>query len=465
MSYGRHTKAIKEDIAKKKNATLVFKTFRTMPDQKNKIGLALSGGGYRAAAFHLGTLKKLNDLRVLQNVDIISTISGGSITGAAWCLHDGSYDSFHQQMINTLTQKSVLSFIFRSKIFIRTILFGIMFIGGVFLLSLTHLSVLTFPVLIIFFVLLFRYQFKIFPVSKVIEKAYDEFFYNRKTLKDLCKKPILAIGSSNLETGRPFTFSGIKMSDSSYLFRAEYNPKIEFCHGEFPVARAVMASSCVPFAFTPVQIDKEFFINQNDYTRIHPMLVDGGVYDNQGIQKITQPKSEYECDTIITSDAGGNFLADKKYPNAIALLIRTVDLFMYRIKTTQMVQNIYKNVGGPGKPIAYFSLGWKLSNLIPGFVNNMKNGLILKEVIDAHTFHPDWIAAPAVYEPEITQHLKKNTGFDSIAANDLTDDQWLIAFVKIKRLLSVGNCNVGHPFHRDGVKIKYHICRLIAIGM
>jgi len=42
------------------------------------IGLALPGGGYRAAAFHLGVLRKLHDLGLLANVRVISSVSGGS---------------------------------------------------------------------------------------------------------------------------------------------------------------------------------------------------------------------------------------------------------------------------------------------------------------------------------------------------------------------------------------------------
>ena len=52
-----------------------------------KIGLALSGGGYRAAAFHLGVLKKLKELNILDKIDIISTVSGGSIIGAYYLLN------------------------------------------------------------------------------------------------------------------------------------------------------------------------------------------------------------------------------------------------------------------------------------------------------------------------------------------------------------------------------------------
>src|SRR5262245_5663338 len=47
-------------------------------------GLALSGGGFRAAAFHLGVLKRLRELGLLAQVDVMSTVSGGSIAGAYW---------------------------------------------------------------------------------------------------------------------------------------------------------------------------------------------------------------------------------------------------------------------------------------------------------------------------------------------------------------------------------------------
>lgn len=49
-----------------------------------RIGLALSGGGYRAAVFHAGTLQALEDLGV--RVTNLSTVSGGSIIGAYYAV-------------------------------------------------------------------------------------------------------------------------------------------------------------------------------------------------------------------------------------------------------------------------------------------------------------------------------------------------------------------------------------------
>src|SRR6476661_8892579 len=44
--------------------------------------LCLSGGGFRAALFHLGTLRRLNELGILSQVSTITSVSGGSIISA-----------------------------------------------------------------------------------------------------------------------------------------------------------------------------------------------------------------------------------------------------------------------------------------------------------------------------------------------------------------------------------------------
>jgi NTE family protein len=51
-----------------------------LPDRKRKgVALCLSGGGSRAALFHLGVLRRLNETGVLAQVDTITSVSGGSI--------------------------------------------------------------------------------------------------------------------------------------------------------------------------------------------------------------------------------------------------------------------------------------------------------------------------------------------------------------------------------------------------
>ncbi len=50
------------------------------------IDLALSGGGFRAAGFHFGGLQVLHEVGLLPHVRAISTVSGGTLVGAAWTL-------------------------------------------------------------------------------------------------------------------------------------------------------------------------------------------------------------------------------------------------------------------------------------------------------------------------------------------------------------------------------------------
>jgi hypothetical protein len=50
-------------------------------DMRPNLGIALSGGGLRASTFSYGVLKKLYDIGILQQADIISTVSGGGYTG------------------------------------------------------------------------------------------------------------------------------------------------------------------------------------------------------------------------------------------------------------------------------------------------------------------------------------------------------------------------------------------------
>ena len=53
---------------------------------EQRLGLALSGGGHRAAFFHVGVLARLSELGLLRPVRVLSTVSGGSIVGALYYL-------------------------------------------------------------------------------------------------------------------------------------------------------------------------------------------------------------------------------------------------------------------------------------------------------------------------------------------------------------------------------------------
>lgn len=380
-----------------------------MSNTSDRIGIALSGGGYRATAFHLGTLKKLNEMGILSSADIISTISGGSITGACYCCHKGDFSSFYDDLYNGLQKKNVIKNILLSWMGLRFFIFLLLFLGSFWFLF-TPYAWLFPAIVIVLIIVLLKFQFSIFPVSRRIENIYDDFFYKKKTLGDLPDKPLLVVGSTNLQTARPFSFSKTWMQDSTYQFMDD---PIKFKAKDFPVARAVMASSCVPFAFTPVTISREFFADPADAEKVHPVLVDGGVYDNQGIHKIMQ-SGKYECSIVITSDAGCGSSGELSFKNTFSLLIETVNVFMSRIKKSQMVRNVYDNASTANKQIAYFSLGWDIENCISGFINNLEKKQITQSVIDAHQLKHEWVADPRKYEAAITNYLIDRLNYAAI---------------------------------------------------
>ena len=64
----------------------------------------MSGGGSRAIAFHLGCLRALNRLGLLDRVAVLSTVSGGSVIGAYFHAHQGDFASFEAKIRDLLAQ-------------------------------------------------------------------------------------------------------------------------------------------------------------------------------------------------------------------------------------------------------------------------------------------------------------------------------------------------------------------------
>jgi hypothetical protein len=75
----------------------------------NLVGLAFSGGGIRSATFNLGVLQALADLKLLQRIDYLSTVSGGGYIGAwlaAWTKRLGSLARVQERLaINRVEQE------------------------------------------------------------------------------------------------------------------------------------------------------------------------------------------------------------------------------------------------------------------------------------------------------------------------------------------------------------------------
>ena len=70
--------------------------------ERPKIGLAVSGGGFRATAFGLGALRALHDRGILNDVAVVSGISGGSLLTAMWAYGPEDFNEFDDTVTELL---------------------------------------------------------------------------------------------------------------------------------------------------------------------------------------------------------------------------------------------------------------------------------------------------------------------------------------------------------------------------
>ena len=313
-----------------------------------KIGLALSGGGFRASFFHLGVLARLAELGLLRRIEVLSMVSGGSIVGALYYIHvknlleskpdaeigDDDYVRLVERMhreFRQAVQKNI-----RARAFLNLA-------KNVWMAKATYSR------------------------SDRIGDLYDAYFYKPAWGKERPKRwfgivdkqiamselkihppdepetfrpdegnaarinakvPVLLINATTLNTGHNWRFEAVRMGEplpDDGLARDVYanvdkNMRLEPGYFEadtssstphraisarqrdFPLSLAVAASACVPALFHPLAIS-------DLYDGIRVELVDGGVHDNQGLQGLF----DSDCTHLVVSDASGQ-MADLGLP-------------------------------------------------------------------------------------------------------------------------------------------------------
>lgn len=238
------------------------------------IGLALSGGGFRATLFHLGSIWRLNEVGLLGKLKRISSVSGGSITNGLlavnWTkldLQNGFAANYPQVVAAPLREFC------KHNVDVAAIGEGALL------------------------------PWK--SATDIVQHYYDDLF-DRKTLRDLPAEPRFVFNSTNFSTGVSFRFSRPYAGD--YRIGLINNP-------EFKLSLAVAASSAFPPFLSPVIVDvdpgkfvkvegADLFDDENNRRRL--VLTDGGVYDNLGLETIWN-----RYDTLLVSDAGAPFPVDE----------------------------------------------------------------------------------------------------------------------------------------------------------
>lgn len=246
------------------------------------IALCLSGGGFRAAIFHLGALRRLNELGVLGQVDKLSTVSGGSIVAAhlVEAIPDWPKPG---AIIPAADWERRIAAPFRA------------FVGK---------NLRTIPILMRLL------PWNWFRGATMVEAlAKREAALTRRKLNELPERPAYIFCATDMVYGAYWVFARDQVGDNWYVGERRPAPS-------WPVARAVAASSCWPPVFDPLPLrlrpEQYTGYKEHDPDRaahlVHMALTDGGVYDNMGLEPVWNTAR-----VVLVSDGGGTFHYESRW--------------------------------------------------------------------------------------------------------------------------------------------------------
>lgn len=262
-------------------------------DKDTLVVLTFSGGGTRAAAFAYGvlevlrktevTLKNGRRARLIDSIDVITGVSGGSFTALAYGLHGNKlFDDYEQRFLKRNVQGELLSR----------------------LLTPTNWPALSSDT---------------WGRSEMAAQLYDEILFDGATFADLEKGsgPLVMVQTTDISTGSRFAFS-----QASFDLICSDLSKVR-------IARAAAASSAVPVVLSPITLNNyggtcnykypdwimmasdpdnparpaaraikrmdETLAFQDGKNRPFLHLVDGGLADNLGMRAVLETLEEMEA--------------------------------------------------------------------------------------------------------------------------------------------------------------------------
>jgi NTE family protein len=249
------------------------------------VALALSGGGSRAMAFHLGCLRALHDRDLLKKIKVVSTVSGGSVIGACLAYWDVEFEEFDRQVVRILRKgfnRPIARSVFFSqetpKILATLVCTAIPSLTlGLTRISLQLIRLITgVPTNKIENWLAFLSRS--LPIWGSLTTAFEnalkrDVFGNAKMTDVKWPGVEVIINACDLRTGTAFRF-GSKVSGGWRYGRIIEN--------DISVAKAVAASAAFPLLLPPL-IEEFCFERAGGVTAEKVVLTDGGVFDNLGV--------------------------------------------------------------------------------------------------------------------------------------------------------------------------------------
>ncbi|MCY4088149.1 MAG: ThiF family adenylyltransferase [Actinomycetia bacterium] len=280
------------------------------PEKSRNVGLALSGGGSRAIAFHLGCLRALDDLGLLGRLQVVSSVSGGSVIAAMYAYSNDSFAEFDARVVALLSQ-GLTGVIVRAALRPSSLVKTAWSLGTAGAISGLRMLIHLVPPLLISE----RLDpgkpppIRTFSRSEAFRDAIEESLFGDTLVRDVARDSLdTVINATELRTGSAFRF-GSRQSGCWRL--GTINPR------DALVADAVAASAAYP-ALLPT-LDRSYRFTKSGVTSDpeRVLLTDGGVFENLGISPM-EPGREPSISTnvfkpayIISCDAGtGLFDAD-----------------------------------------------------------------------------------------------------------------------------------------------------------
>jgi len=330
-----------------------------------KVGLALSGGGFRASLFHIGVLAKLAEMDMLRHVEVISCVSGGSIIGAHYYLkvrelfkRKGDAEIDRNDYVR-IVQETCREFLAGVQTNIRTR------VAAEFQ---TNLRMIFLPNYSRTMRAGELYEEKIYAMVKDGEETRprwlndlyitpkdegEKFVPKHDNWRRRTKVPILILNATSLNTGHNWQFTASWMGeppssidtaiDANYRLRRMYYEDAPTPHKKIRLGHAVAASACVPGLFEPIVLPNlyERKVDGDSGKQADPAakgeaitvrLVDGGVHDNQGIMSLL----EQDCNAVIVSDASGQMESDDNPSKGVlGVPLRSNSILMARVREAE----------------------------------------------------------------------------------------------------------------------------------
>ncbi|QGZ38099.1 patatin-like phospholipase [Pseudoduganella flava] len=314
---------------------------------RGKVGLALSGGGMRAAFYHVGVLARLAELDLLRHVEVISCVSGGSIVGALYYLELKKLlearrdDMVGRQDYIDLVDTVRKQFLARTAANLRMRVFCSL-AGNVRMLFQWPMGKHRTARL---GALYERYLYRpeggkaaALPMRELLIKPSGEtadFSPAFDNWRRAAKVPALLLNATSLNTGHAWHFTAKGMGEppalvSEHADRRRRYRRLYYTDAPTPQLRdvglgaAVAASSGVPVLFAPLEL-------AGLYQKRVLRLVDGGVFDNQGVRSLQVEG----CTFMLCSDACGQ-MEEQTRPCSLWFMVysRSTKIMMERGRET-----------------------------------------------------------------------------------------------------------------------------------